>query len=551
MKRWKDPFPQTPQGFHRRVERTLGGLEDNHMKHLRYRKLAIAAVAALIALMAATAVAVVAGSARFRQALTEGGADEVAALVQEVHRPGEGADESAEDGFALNIDEIIWEDDSLYFTYSIHVPEDGSEYLVALYSPLLNGESMVYDAKGWVSPNFFDDHAQSALVLGGGESANCGDLLTFKVNPALRDRAANALYLRADFMKADYPFAAFHDWDSEFGLPRPGAMPLIWENIEQEDLGNRTTPEERGLRKQIEAAAGEDGILTVEELTGTGCAEFITRREVRMALDASRQEQVIYDGVRETEFELNGCKVTVESFRMTHLGARIDLRATAPAGLTEEEGMRMTSEVIDPAPDGVTSYHYSWMLLREDGRPLPAVDPGSTGGAGYQPLPDGTASYHFSVQIDGIIPLEGLERLMLVPRQPVYDEISDSFHDEYLRDWAIMLTPLKAPAQSARPAATLSPDAQAAFDRAMKGEVMTLLERRTAAANWQSGDDTVTVYATDGGTWYHVDIHCSGMMNAHPWDIADAVARGKRPCPDCIGGKRDPAEWEEGENISW
>ena len=74
MKRWKDPFPQTPKGFHDRVEQTLGGLEDTDMgnKHI-YRKLNVALVAALVALLAtaAVAVAIVLGNARFKQALTE------------------------------------------------------------------------------------------------------------------------------------------------------------------------------------------------------------------------------------------------------------------------------------------------------------------------------------------------------------------------------------------------------------------------------------------------------------------------------------------------
>ena len=34
MKRWKDPFPQTPKGFHDRVEQTLGGLQDTDMTML-------------------------------------------------------------------------------------------------------------------------------------------------------------------------------------------------------------------------------------------------------------------------------------------------------------------------------------------------------------------------------------------------------------------------------------------------------------------------------------------------------------------------------------
>ena len=59
MKRWKDPFPQTPKGFHDRLEKTLGGLQDTDMRrNHNYRKLNIALIASLIAILATTAVAV-------------------------------------------------------------------------------------------------------------------------------------------------------------------------------------------------------------------------------------------------------------------------------------------------------------------------------------------------------------------------------------------------------------------------------------------------------------------------------------------------------------
>ena len=548
MKRWKDPFPPTPQGFHERVEQTLRGLEDTDMKSNRhYRKMTLALAAALIALLAIGAVALVAGNSQFKKTLEDEGADEVAALVQEAHVAG--VSEAEAEDFALSVDEIIWEDDDLYFTYSVCVPDDGNEYLVALYNPLLNGEVMSYDAKGWVSSNFFDDRYQSALVLGGTQPTQCGDLLTFKVNPALRSKAANALYLRADFMKANYPFTALGGWDDAFGLTRAAAMPVIWEDIEKEDFDHQISPEERRVLADIQEAAGEDGILTVDEMTGTPHADFAARKEVRMALDASQIEQALYNDVTPREFELNGCKVTVEGFRMTHLGAHIDLRVTAPAGLSEEEGMRLTCNVIDPIMDQKEGNSYRWGLFRADESKLAAVDQGGGSGAGYQPLADGTASYVFNVDLDGIIPLEDIDQLLLMPYRWEHEE-GEEIRYEYLRDWAVVLTPLKAPAEIVAPAATLSPDEQAALDRALNGEVMTRVERREAALKWQPGDATVTVYATDGGTYYHVDSRCSGMRGATPRDIADAVESGKKPCPDCIGGPHAQAEWEEGEDIS-
>ena len=544
MKRWKDPFPQTPKGFHDRVEQTLSGLEDMKMRrNNNYRKLNVALIAALIAIVATTAVAVavVLGNARFKQALTDGGADEVAELVQEVHMP---AAESEDGGFALSIDEIIWEDDQLYFSYTASVPDDGNRYLMALYTPLLNGEPMVFYATGWEASAFFDDRFQTVIPLGGVQPATCGQLLTFKVDPALRQRAANALFLRADFFKTDIGFT---NNQSGFESQFKGVVPTVVLSFDESDRFGESfdsyverlelSAKEREALRSIVDAAGGDGILTPEELLGVEGIEYATRREARMAVDASKLAQTVYDGVEETEFEVNGCELTIENFHMTHLGASFQLRVTAPAGINEEEGMRLASSVAFPGQ--VNEHGYTWSLLRPDGSEL-ALDERWEGGAGYQPLPDGTASYGLSYDSDGIIPLDGLEKVILMPRRLAYDE-NDNKTFDYLKDWAVELTPILRPAQTiAEPIQTLSPDEQAAFDRLLNGVVTTRLERKVAAANWKAGDPTVTVYATEKGRFYHVDIKCSGMQNAFPWAIEDAVKGGKLPCPDCVGGPNAP-----------
>lgn len=544
MKRWKDPFPRTPKGFHDRVEQTLGGLQDTDMicNH-NHRKLNIALIAALIALLVTTAVAVavVVGNARFKQALTDTGADEVAALVQEVYV---NAAEGGADGFALSIDEIIWEDDKLFFSYTASVPEDGSRYLLALYAPLLNGEPMAFYATTWENSCFFDDRIQCAIPMSGGLLTECGQLLTFKVDPGLRRKAANALFLRADFFKLDFDLTGdVSGFETQF----KGTVPTVVLTFDASDAFGESldsyagrlelSAEETEALRAIADAAGEDGILTPEELSGVEGIEHAARREARMAVDASKLMQTVYDGVEETEFALNGCKLTVEDFHMTHLGASCRLRVTAPAGMTEEEGMRLAWDIAAIE----RGEHYFWSLFRPDGTEL-ALDQGWEGGAGYQPLPDGTPSVELSCDINGIIPLEGLEKVILMPYRSVYDE-NDNRTCECMTDRAIELTPILSQAQnSAEPVQTLSPEEQAAFDRAMNGGVMTRLERRVAAANWREGDPTVTVYATEGGTFYHVDIECSGMRGAFPWAVGDAVKAGKVPCPDCVGGPNAPEE---------
>ncbi len=540
MRRWKDPFPPTPKGFHDRVEQTLGGLEDRKMRHTNH-KLTVTLAAALILLAtAAAAMAVVLGNARFKRALNAGGADDVAALVQEVHVPATG---DGKDGFGLSIDEILWEGDQLFFSYTASVPEDGGNYLLALYTPLLNGEAMSFNLTGWERSAFFDDRVQQVIPLGGTRPASCGQLLTFRVDAALRENAANALFLRADFFRTDTDFTGdVNGFESAF----KGAVPTVCltfdpsESLEEYAERLDLPATETAALRAIADAAGVDGILTPVELSEVEGIEYAARREARIAVDAAMLQQAVYDGVEKTEFEVNGCRVTVEDFHMTHLGASFRLRVTAPDGLSEEEGTWLVSEVALPGEDDRQDA-CQWSLFRPDGSEL-ALDQGMEGGVGFQPLPDGTPSYVVSYEIDGIIPMDGLEKMVLMPYNIRYDDHDQPVY-KTMKDWAIELTPVLSQTQTtAAPVKTFAPEAQAAFDRAMNGKVMTRLERRVAAVNWREGEPGVTVYSMKRGVFYHVDSACSDMCCAHPQDIEDAVRAGKKPCPDCIGGPSAPVD---------
>ena len=44
------------------------------------------------------------------------------------------------------------------------------------------------------------------------------------------------------------------------------------------------------------------------------------------------------------------------------------------------------------------------------------------------------------------------------------------------------------------------------------------------------------VYATQNGSYYHIDEHCSGMLNAVRVSLAEMLSRGRRACPVCCPG---------------
>ena len=57
-----------------------------------------------------------------------------------------------------------------------------------------------------------------------------------------------------------------------------------------------------------------------------------------------------------------------------------------------------------------------------------------------------------------------------------------------------------------------------------------------------SVEEEPTVYYTEGGVYYHGNMYCMGMRNAHPHTTAEAVAAGKLRCPQCQPGEPNMIE---------
>ena len=162
MRRIKDPFPPTPARFHLRVEETLMSLEERDVNKRRVPGRVALLAAILAALLALAAAASVAGRTHFRDRLDREGASEVSALVQEVHR---GSVDDGSDGFRFSIDELIWEGDDLYVSYSLAVPE-GGRWLVAMFTPTLDGEKQICNPRGFTAPKFIDRNLMDNWLKG-------------------------------------------------------------------------------------------------------------------------------------------------------------------------------------------------------------------------------------------------------------------------------------------------------------------------------------------------------------------------------------------------
>ena len=460
MRRIEDPFPPTPERFHLRVEQTLGALEEREMKHgIPYKKTVILVAAIVTALLMATAVAAVVRNAHFKEKLSAEGAADVAGLVQEVHLSDTAA---TQDGFDFTIDEIIWEDSDLYVSYSMTVPEDG-KYLVALYTPTMNGERLDYDAKGFTLPKFIDQGGgqATALLLGGDRGRSCNELLTLKADPNARKRTDNHLAFRAVLLRTDYDFVGSADWTDMLNPPECAQFDKRWHKWAAPES---TFPAESlypvepeypdgyaEMMDTIAAAFGDDGLLTVDELASTGYAEVVAEREIAMDVDGTQMEEILFNDVAEHDFDRMGVHVHIDRFRMTHLGVAIEYTISVPGAKGEdEEAIRKLNDFED----------VSWHFGTIDGQPL-GYSLGGEGGGGWAPLDDGTPAYSMSWRESVILPTDSMGRIVFAPCEYVDDENGGN-HPIYDMENAIVLDPVysgevAAIDAAATPAPTVDP----------------------------------------------------------------------------------------------
>lgn len=530
MRRWQDPFPPTPKGFHDRVEQTLRGLEDMDMKqNRRYKKLTLALVAALIALLAIGAVAAVIGNNQLKDELSDAGAKDMAERVQDVHLADAG------DGFNFAVDEVAWEGDDLYISYTLSVPEDGNTYLVGLMCPRINGKPANYRLGGYLD----DGWSCTTIAMGGDYPATD----TF-VKPVLADSRElelkdMKLEARAAFFKANRPLQYlpdFYDEEGDYAYPE---MLVLWESTHSKvyafpnsdtlyywDLDECGAPmvdlcmfpdvlevmaaedaEEKGYAIDMKDYAFADRAITPKGMDHTGIASLAAERSVSLPLSKDMVSHDLYNGLEENTFRYDGMTVTVEDFRMTHF------KIEAKIWMLPDEGMPEKDDEVDFS-------RFPGVFIEVNGKELYSSMWGGT-----EFMRNDTSAFCWDYSYDGYVPLGELQSVRLVAKH--WDEAKREYTDEAV---IADLTPI--------------------LDTAAAEEEAQALATREAAGNWQPGDPEITVWATKGGTYYHLEEHCSGMYSAVQWDISKAVEDGKKPCPVCAGGEPAPVELEEGEDIS-
>lgn len=531
MKRWKDPFPKTPEAFHDRVEQTLRGLEDADMRENRsYRKLTVALVAAIVALLTIGAVAAVIGNNQLKQELSDAGVSDMAERVQEVHLTDAG------DGFNFAVDEIVWEGEDLYISYTLSVPEDGKTYLAALLRPKINGEQPDYRLS-----RYLEDF--QVMAMGGDYPA----AKTF-VLPVIADSREIELHdmklgVGAAFFETDRPLEYIPDFFEEGGVYETSDLLMDWDRlIRQRVFKSADTlyywndddgsplidldffPEVLGMMDA--EGAEEAGYVTAPQdparqfwkltitpagLDSTGIASLVAERGLELPLSRDMISHDLYNGLEENTFRYNDMTIIIENFHMTHF------KLTADIWIIPDGGIPQTTGDVDFRP------YPSLFIDINDKNQEYELYGGSWGGIGT--MDDGVRAYHAEYFCDGYIPLGDLRSVKLVARR--WDEDAQEFVDP-----------------------TVVGSLKPILDETAAEEEANALATREAAGSWQPGDPDIIVWANKDGTFYHLDKNCSGMRNAVKWHIANVVEAGKKPCPVCAGGKSEPAQLEEGEDIS-
>ena len=451
-KEWKNAFPPVDESFQRSMNRAFGTIRKE--QNMRYenkrqtrsgmnRRMIAALVALLTLMLAASAFAVVRGNL-LRTKLAEQSDDTIAAQVQDVHVS------DAADDFSFTIDEVVWEDDKIFLSYQVSVPDDGSIYLCGIYVPELNGERMGFGTGGYFDE--FELPTSNVYAMGGEFSTTIHGLLQELIaNPALKERTDNMLHLRVAFFKTDRPIVGVVDWDAYIGLTDyaegtgaggkfPNANTLYYVDFGSDVPPNITLsdyPEVVALfPKQPDLGFGGDQIeidpaeltMTPEKLASTGVAEIAAEREITIPLNLSETQETIYNDVAKRTFEMDGYTVEIADFHMNHFEASCTL-------FIRKDGE--WDEVNDPLAQ-------NYELLRLDGSAL------STEAAGMSMCdfahdPEGERIWYASCETRGFIALNGMTELKLVPKINEVDDQGILLSTEYLMDKAISIAPIYNP----------------------------------------------------------------------------------------------------------
>jgi len=388
----------------------------NHRFAFNYRRKMIIAIALIAAMLAATAVAVVQGNL-LRTQMEENAGAAFANQVRDVHI-------SAGKDFSFTVDEILCDGDKIYLSYSISVPDDGNTYLYALYRPTLNGEplsgSLAY---------FYDESGMPMIHAIGGEfgASHARVMKDLKLQSEPVAGVANMFDLKAVFFKSNLPVRYGGSWDdyskkfaekkiSVNGVPQTVQM---YPDSDALYYCGETKPEYpyillefqpdywKNWQAKQQKEETED-VLTPEEFAATGIVDLADSAEIFVPLDLSGNAQPEYNDVAQRVYELDGFTLEITDFHMNHLGASYKAEIRTEAEIPDEYA-------------GTEPYGRFYGLIRADGTELSSNQSSRFSTGALNIKWDGTRVYLIDQTINGAIPVEELDGLLLAPELYAYN----------------------------------------------------------------------------------------------------------------------------------
>lgn len=486
-KDFQSAFAPAPDHFIHRIDATLKEIEHmNHKSQARNRKAVrpILIAAIIMLLTAATAWAVIAQNHTLKETLAASGANDLVAQVVDVESPATPAD------FSVTLDEYIWGEENLFLSCTITVPEDGKTYLAGIMTPLVDGKLADYQ-----TAIYFDcPSSMNVYPIGGAYPAAQRLLLPIRADSAEIDNSPASLVLKAVFLTTDKPI---QDGDSDANDAQQNVLYL-------EDNHSINLLDCAEIAALLPHKDGEwwfseewrTNEIDPEAVGATDWADYITTAQLTAEINTVMDNAIEFNDVKQHAFQWQDLTITVEKLHMTHFKLDLALRLERKGGFKQSDSFE--AEFSDPDV-GIPNYDSMSLSL--------AYTDAANGGAAKSLMEDIVWSYAYqkdgsllyTMDGDGIFPISALDTLMIVPVYwtPTGDDHTYETHLD-----------------SENPIAILKP---------------CFIE---ASAQDSTGDGIV--YATVNGTFYHSRPDCNGMHNAGKYSIADAIADGKKPCPDCI-----------------
>jgi len=425
VKDYIDFFPGTPEGFHLRVERTLENLEEVNMKYIHKKcKMIVAIAAILVMVIAASAVAVMQGDL-LRTHMNESGGEQLAVRVQDVHVS------DAAGGFSFTIDEILLQDEKLYASYNVTVPDDGKVYLFSPTQIKLNGEAVNRDFG--VDAEYF----VNMFALGGEYGNSVSKIMQMFVPEELVKADNNQFNCKCLFMEAEKPLVKVDQEDYEALFTEENADGNENQLMENADVLYYTDTSADGdvvpsiymhFYPEVRAVMDDNQYVTAEALESIGIAKRMDMREISITIPDSEAQTLVFNDVAQRIFEMDGYSIEITELNLSHFNMSF------AALIRKENGEIGKWSENEP-------YAQFYFLCNADGSDLGTSEGWSMGGGEVELLDNGERVYRVDGYGHGIYPVDYIDELYLAPG--FYD--ANSVFTGYDMSRAIRLEPIYNP----------------------------------------------------------------------------------------------------------